>query len=439
MIEQHLTPELKRAWKEIEGRAVEILNFACPRQSTALKSAFIATALQTNVKRIKRIKNLLAKGSRVDAAQVIGDWFRLWNSDEARLKRAANTADADEADWAVQKKNKKEKEAKASGAEAAKANAAASLRQKKKTAPPKGEENGRDRKDKEGSNPWRENRLCEKCPLIDRGGDDVDMLCLDDSPCIASGWLFCTCDFALRQIPYYAESHFPVTFILPPYPNFKEDVMRGLEKVKADTDGVINAVIEEASVFVVDEAAHGGRRAQEVLLLQVNAANPLRPPQADHDGMLFTSTLPTLVWDAPKEVEMQLTVAAPLCKELGMEKWWDKFAAIPFPRYKDELKKLVESPKRKLPFLRVKRDRTLRWRGENIEDGCQVAWFRVPEDEVSGILAKSGKDGLLFDVAKRGDEREELKKINLPSEWTLADALRKIAELEKAHTAVKAA
>ncbi len=196
--------------------------------------------------------------------------------------------------------------------------------------------------------------------------------------------------------------------------------------------------MEDASAFVVDETASGGRKALSVLLLHANANNPLRPPQADHGGMLFTYTIPSLIWDAPKEVEMQLTVAAPLCKELGMEKWWEKFAAIPFPRFKGELKKLLESPKRKLSTLRVKQDRTMRWRGESLSDACQVAWFRVPEDEVAGILARSGRDGLLFDISRRSDEKDDVRKVNLPSDWTLADALRNVGELEKANPAVKA-
>ncbi len=121
---------------------------------------------------------------------------------------------------------------------------------------------------------------------------------------------------------------------------------------------------------------------------------------------------------------------------IGLEAWWIKFAARPFPNFKDEIKVLLESSSFKPRELRARKDRRLTWRGEEIEGGRVVAYVKVPAGQVDDYLARSGRRGIVIDRATRTeDDVQAIAKVRIPVDWTIADAIAKHdkapAELKK--------
>ncbi len=162
-------------------------------------------------------------------------------------------------------------------------------------------------------------------------------------------------------------------------------------------------------------------------MVHANARQRLCPPQEVDDGMLFTSEIPELTMDLPREEELQVAVLGPMCAELAIGDWWDKFRAIPFPRFKDELKRILTSAKFQPKEIRVRRDRRLTWRGEELDDARVVAYIKVPTEHVKDLMSKSGRHGLVIDRAQRAaDVDDDLTKVKLPADWSIADALAKL-------------
>ena len=205
---------------------------------------------------------------------------------------------------------------------------------------------------------------------------------------------------------------------------------KALEQKRIDSDGEISAGIEATSLFV--KLKNGGRKALEVLLVHANSAMPIQPPQMQTDGMLFTSPIPELDMPIPQEVRMKIAVLAPMCNELGATEWWTKFAGKKFPFFKEDLAKLISSNSLKINEreMRVNFDRTLQWRGEALKDSRVTAYVKIPQSQDIPLLSRSGRRGLTIDRADRDDEEDmKMARIEMPSECTLADVLRKIDAL----------
>ena len=69
------------------------------------------------------------------------------------------------------------------------------------------------------------------------------------------------------------------------------------------------------------------------------------------------------------------------------------------PQLRKHFIQMVEPPPWKLaePFLR--RNRALKWRGEEILEGRIMTVMKVPNEQVDKVLSLSGKRGLIVDFA----------------------------------------
>ena len=76
----------------------------------------------------------------------------------------------------------------------------------------------------------------------------------------------------------------------------------------------------------------------------------------------------------------------------------------------------------------VRRNKALKWRGQEILEGRILTIIVVPNERVHEVLAISGKHGLIIDLARR-DVKEEHEKecanVRLPEEWGIKEALTK--------------
>ena len=173
-------------------------------------------------------------------------------------------------------------------------------------------------------------------------------------------------------------------------------------------------------------------KALEVFLVHADSTIPIRPPQMQTDGILFTSPILELAMLMPQEVRMKIAVLAPMCNELGATEWWTKFAGKKFPFFKEDLAKLISSNSLKINEreMRVNFDRTLQWRGEALKDSRVTAYVKIPQSQVIPLLSRSGRMGLTIDRADRDDEEDmKMARIEMPSDCTLADVLRKVDAL----------
>ncbi len=81
--------------------------------------------------------------------------------------------------------------------------------------------------------------------------------------------------------------------------------------------------------------------------------------------------------------------------------------------------------------MQARMNRTLVWRGEQMEEGKIATTVRAPADQVDDLLARSGRHGIIIDCAARGRQKQQddYARIKLPMELTMVDALAKIDSL----------
>ncbi len=278
---------------------------------------------------------------------------------------------------------------------------------------------------------WRDMEVAEETPLVDVAtGTEAGRLDLDAPVEAATGYCFCNTDQAADLFHRLARAPNPITFILPPYGiSTKDDIRKALEMHVDLTEGETNPGIVESTLFVKEPS--GRKYNTDVLLVHIDRGQPILPPQQVDDGMLFTDALPSVNLDLPSETDLQFTVVAPICRELGLADWWEKLRGRAFPHFKDDIKRIISSAKFKPNLMRARQDRHLVWRGEHIEEGRISTSVKVPLDQVNDLLARSGRHGILIDRPQRGRERDsdDLARIKLPPEWTMTDALAKLDAL----------
>ncbi len=283
----------------------------------------------------------------------------------------------------------------------------------------------------DGGAAWKDLSPAADAPFVDPMGDESPKLDATDSVADARGYYFCSSAEAARLRGKYAYSTNPITFIIPyvdhsTYTSIRDALRREAER----SQGMIHPSVAKASIFVKVHAT-GARVQKEVCLIQVDEALPNLPPHLVNDGMLFTTPLPNVKLEARTDEELQVAIVGPVCAELGLDDWWKKLVARPFPYFKEDIKKLLTSTKFKPGELRVRMSRRLMWRGEEMNDARILTTLRVPRESVDDLLARSGRHGIIVDKVRRDGDRgdEEFARVKLPSDWTAADANAKVDEL----------
>ena len=140
-----------------------------------------------------------------------------------------------------------------------------------------------------------------------------------------------------------------------------------------------------------------------------------------------------LVFQPCSTTEVQVAILEPICREVGLATWFKELtrhAEKEFGKLRESLKKLVLHPKVKQPQLRVRRNRNLRWRGDELPDGRISASIAIPNDCVEEILARSGCNGTIYDLPGAAEmDKFNLAKVKLPNDLTMQQAIAKVDEL----------
>jgi hypothetical protein len=283
----------------------------------------------------------------------------------------------------------------------------------------------------DGGAAWKDLSPAADAPFVDPMGDEAPRLDVTDPVSQARGFHFCSSAEAARLRGKYAFSANPITFIIPfvdhiTFNSIKDALKRETER----SQGLVHPSITKASIFVKVQST-GARVQKDACLIHVDEAQPNLPPHLTSDGMLFTSPLPNVRLETRADEELQIAIVGPVCAELGLDEWWKKLVARPFPYFKEDIRKLLTSAKFKPGELRVRMSRRLMWRGEELNDARILTTLRVPKEHVDDLLARSGRHGIIVDrVRKDGDGMDQdFARVKLPSDWTAADANAKVDEL----------
>ncbi len=441
--------EANKLWKEFRSQVHDLLGQACPSQPQDLRNTFLATQFKGNFTRRRNFRKTIHTKTKQQAVQAIGDMFRSWCTAQERLdivdkaKASGKAVDKDELAWSEARRAKDKRAQTASAAAGGTRNGgggggglggSGNYSGTTSTATTSPTTTGSLTRRSTKSQPqalWRQYELAEGYPLFDDLGEIAPKLDLEEAFDTAEGYHFCTSEAAATLCARDMKKDSSVTFVIPPHGGgFKEDVKAALDKLNEDSDGDATVATVQAAMFAKDET--NGRKSLDVHLVHANARRPLLPAHLVDDGVIVNARHAELSMDLPQEEELQISVIEPMCRVPGLEAWWKKFQSRPFPHFKDDMKVLMESAAFKPRDLRVRRDRSMNWRGEHLDDARVVGYIKVPSHLVDDYLAKSGRRGLVIDRAARpAGDVPQLANIKLPTDWTIADAIARLDKLPK--------
>ena len=278
--------------------------------------------------------------------------------------------------------------------------------------------------------PWDQLKVADISILVDEQGEPALPLDTTAPPERAHGYKLVTTDQARKITDNFLEAHrAPITLVMPPCGKADEEtIKRGLEKRASRSDVLLVPELEKSNM-VLRDPTKVTQMQMPVMLLHFDATTPLRPKHVVDQG----HGMSRISMKIPDDVDVSVAIYKPMCEEANIGDWWERMAVLPFESLKKEMRKhalpasFLNAIKRPPP-MSIRRDRNLWWRGENREDSKIRAIFTVPKSVAAEMMAKSGQSGTIIECASR-QLREELKREWLPLEWTLMDALTKIAAL----------
>ena len=72
-----------------------------------------------------------------------------------------------------------------------------------------------------------------------------------------------------------------------------------------------------------------------------------------------------------------------MCQELGLNNWWAQLAAAPIKKQKAQLANYIAKGKWQPDEPIILKNKTYKWRGDEIEKGRIMAIFKVPNEHIS--------------------------------------------------------
>ncbi len=430
-------------WKQVLADAARLLHRAFPGGSAVHntnKRQFLSD-IEGDKKRMNHFRKKFGMNEK-RGEQVIKDWYDSWVKTRTLAKAngdgAGAGAGADGDGWQTQGKQGR----RAPGGQPSSSPSATLTAAPSSTSSPGrgggvrggdgarrlgGDVNFQD----DGGAAWKDLSPAADAPFVDPMGDESPKLDVTDSVEDARGYHFCSSAEAARLRGKFAYASKAITFIIPyvdhsTFTSIRDALKRETER----SQGMVHPSVTKASIFVKVHST-GARVQKEVCLIHVDEALPNLPPHLMNDGMLFTNPLPNVKLETRTDEELQIAIVGPVCAELGLDDWWKKLVARPFPYFKEDIKKLLTSTKFKPGELRVRMSRRLMWRGEELNDARILTTLRVPRESVDDLLARSGRHGIIVDKARRDGDKgdQEFARVKLPSDWTAADANAKVDEL----------
>ncbi len=339
----------KEYWKSLARAAQNKLAEVCPGSLPKDRAEFVSD-LEANKTKMNHLKRQQDKKGR-SMGDTLRDWFRTWLHDKAANEASARQIDkkatagnnsgkqgytVDDEGWTTRSARKSSRSGSAatpsptssSNASASTSTSPTSSRTSRNS--PFFTRSGTRRTSEDAGGVWKELEVAEETPLVDAAsGVEATKLDISSPVDTAAGYFFCNTDLAAELYDRYARAPNPITFILPPYDgNTREDIKKALDKHQDRLDGIVNPGIMESTMLVKDPTT-GRKRNVATLLVHVDRGQPILPPQQIEDGMLFSDALPSVTLDLPTDVDLLITVVAPICRELGLTEWWEKLKGRP--------------------------------------------------------------------------------------------------------------
>ncbi len=268
---------------------------------------------------------------------------------------------------------------------------------------------------------WKDLLVPNDSPLTSSDQQVIPKLDLNTPAERAKGYHFCSANDALSLLEKYGPSAAnPIVFIVKQFDNRADEdrVRRGVEELRHGSEYTMFPQIDKAVINVYDPIARDVY-PRMVLMLQVLEHDPVRP---DHQQDFFDGGINM---EVQENEELRITIVQPMCHELALDEWWDRLEDLAPNLLKDEIKKLL-SGTRLAPGapIALRRDRTLKWRGETMPHAKLHLVVSANPAKVDELLAKSGQQGVLVEHASR--DANDYMKIKMPLDMTLTEVLEAI-------------
>ena len=141
-----------------------------------------------------------------------------------------------------------------------------------------------------------------------------------------------------------------------------------------------------------------------MVIINMQPSNRIMPAHCEAfkelPAELRPSSVPNLSFNRLPITEIIVSVIRPMCAELGINNWWTQLAAAPQKKLKSQLANCIAKGKWQPDDPWVLKNKAYKWRGEDLEEGRIMAVFKVPNDQVQGVMALSGREGLIIDQQK---------------------------------------
>ena len=299
---------------------------------------------------------------------------------------------------------------------------------------------------------WGDLQPADDMPLyFENTGIIAEKFCTDDGPENASGYHFCRVEQTIAILQKFAQSGHrvkPALFSMPARNDTKEVedlhlfVNRKLRSLQKTEHGFVPLIVEGASLATTNPKSDNPGQVQRVdcLLLHIDKDDKIGTAHAlsQGDESMTAGNKPppvaNLTFQPSSTTEIQVAILEPICRELGLASWFKeliKNADKDFEKLKTSLKELVKHPELKQLRPRVRRNRTLKWRGEETQEGRISTTIAIPNECVEEVLSRSGiVNGAIFDLPGAAEmEKYSYAKVKLPSDLTIKQATAKVAEL----------
>ena len=193
-----------------------------------------------------------------------------------------------------------------------------------------------------------------------------------------------------------------------------------------DEDWVQFEVQTEA--LLLQEPETESTKVHDVVLLQMNAAKPIVLCDSEEAQHLGKVVIPELEYKSTESISMMVTIVKPLAEEVGMREWTDKIFSLKSVAEMAGLIREMVLEGKKDPNLKIQvhRNRSYRLHNKELEESIIRASFTTRLEEVTALLKRSGKYGILFDFAER--HRKDLRMIKMPLDMDLQDCLNMVEE-----------
>ena len=231
----------------------------------------------------------------------------------------------------------------------------------------------------------------------------------------AKGFLFETPKRVCEQVRKYSASCNAIAFVIPAREETKDAMVRELKnsfrKLQEREDETMCPSVHADKLVMRDlktkKILHA---AKVVVIVNVNENNEILVAHSKTmvgalNEASRASVMPNISLEKSSTTSLAISVVQPLCEEAGIQSLWKTLQGQEIRKLQKSIKATVTKPEWKTPDPFIPRNRFLKWRGEEIEEGRIKAIMSVNNSHVEEMLKKSGQHGIIIDLNLRNGER----------------------------------